>query len=230
MKVAANTKMIERNSKIGKYTTIASLVILGLGLYISFNNTLVSWSFVCLLVGFLLSQIGIYYTNRWGRSPRPDEVISSSLKGLEEKYTVYHYSSAIPHLLVGPAGVWALIPFSQKGTITYDEKKNRWKQAGANWYMKMFAQESLGRPDQEIKTYVADAQKAIDRMLPEGKTLEVKPVLVFTNESVKIDASNAPVDTLKADKLKDFFRQKAKEKPVDMELIRTIQQNLPPGD
>ncbi len=37
MKVVTNTKLIKRNAKIGQYTSIGALVILGVGLYISFK-------------------------------------------------------------------------------------------------------------------------------------------------------------------------------------------------
>ena len=56
MKIVSNNKLIRRNKKIGNYTTIGSLVILGLGLYISFTAQTsdgFTWSLVCLLLGFL---------------------------------------------------------------------------------------------------------------------------------------------------------------------------------
>ena len=37
MKVVTNTKLIKRNAKIGQYTSVGALVILGIGLYISFK-------------------------------------------------------------------------------------------------------------------------------------------------------------------------------------------------
>jgi hypothetical protein len=42
----------------------------------------------CLLLGFLLSQFGIYFGNRWGRNPRPDQVINKNLKGFLEKNNI----------------------------------------------------------------------------------------------------------------------------------------------
>ena len=130
MKIVSNNKLIRRNKKVGNYTTIGSLVILGLGLYLSFANpqdpNLFTYSLVCLLVGFLLSQVGIFFGNRWGRSPRPDELLNSSLKGLDDKYTLYHYITRVSHLLIGPAGIWVLFPYQQQGMITYNPQKMRW--------------------------------------------------------------------------------------------------------
>ena len=230
MKVASNDKLIERNKKIGRYTSVGSLVILGLGMYLSFqttNTNAILLSLVALILGFLLSQVGIFYGNRFGRSPRPDEQLTASLKGLEEKYTLYHYSTSIPHLLVGPAGVWALLPFPQGGTITYDEKKNRWKQKGGNTYLKIFAQESMGRPDLDSKTMSNDNQKLVDQVLQGEQTPRAQAVLVFTNPKAQVDAANAPIPTITVDKLKDFFRKQAKENPYPLEVIRKLQDSLP---
>ncbi len=125
MKIISNTKLIERNAKIAKYTFYASLGILGIGMYLSFKYpddvNMMSWMMVTLIVGFLLSQISIYFQNKFGKKPRPDEMITASLKGMDDKYTLFHYSSPVSHLLVGPAGIWGLIPYDQNGTIVYEK-------------------------------------------------------------------------------------------------------------
>jgi hypothetical protein len=229
MKVVTNQKLIERNKKIGQYTSIGSLVVLLAGLYFSFQNAAssITVAFGALLVGFILSQVGIYFGARWGKSPRPDEVITASLKGLEEKYTLYHYMTAASHLLVGPAGIWILIPYAVKGIITYDEIKKRWKHKGGNFYLRMFAQEGLGRPDMDIENEVLETTKYIQRVTQSNPGLPVQAALVFTNDKITIDAANAPFPTLAASKLKDFFRKKGKDNPVTVETIKNIQSFLP---
>jgi len=234
MKIVSNEKLISRNKKIGQITSIASLVILGGGLYFSLsssNSSLSSYSvsitFGALILGFLLSQVGIFYGNRWGRSPRPDERLIQSLKGLEDKYTFYNYTTSVPQLLVGPSGIWVLIPYPVKGEITYDEKKKRWKQKGGNFYMKFFAQEGLGRPDLDVVSLINDAEKYIAQNLKDFDHPPVQAALIFTNQKITVDANNAPVPTLPAGKLKDFFRKKAKEEPAPVEMIKLLQAALP---
>ncbi len=230
MKIVTNEKLITRNKKIGQITSITSLVVLGIGLYFSFTSTSpysVSITFGALILGFLLSQVGIFYGNRWGRSPRPDERLMASLKGLEDRYTFYNYSTAVPHLLVGPPGIWVLIPYSVRGSVTYDEKKSRWRQRGGNWYLKFFAQEGLGRPDLDALSMINDAEKYIAKNLENFEHPPVQAALVFTNDRTSVDATNAPVPTLPASKLKDFFRKKAKEDPAPIETIRLLQAALP---
>jgi hypothetical protein len=226
MKIVTNNKTIKRNTRIGQIATIASLVILLAGLGMSFQQNLLNYSFIALLLGFIISQLGIFYGNRFGRSPRPDEKLTQSLKGLDDKYTIYHYMTPVSHLLVGPAGVWILLPYQQRGTILFDEKKNRWVQKGGNAYLKIFAQEALGRPDMDVKSGQLDLQNFI-KQRAENLTLPVQAALVFTNPKAEVDAANAPSPTITLEKLKDLIRRKAKEEPVSLEQVRLLQNILP---
>jgi hypothetical protein len=146
MDIITNDRLIQRNARIGQVTSIVGLLVLAGGMFISFTRAeLFLFSLIALVIGFGLSQVGIYFGNRWGRRPRPDEVLDTALKGLDGRYSIYHYSSPTAHLLIGPAGIWVLLPRNQAGEITYDETKKRWRQKGGSIYLKIFAQENLGR-------------------------------------------------------------------------------------
>jgi hypothetical protein len=224
MEIHTNERLIKRNARIGQITSITGLAILAGGMIISFTRPeMFSISLVALLIGFGLSQIGIYFGNRWGRRPRPDEVLDTALKGLDGRYSIYHYTTPTSHLLVGPAGVWVLMPRHQAGTITYDENKNRWRQKGGNLYLKIFAQENLGRPDLEVGSEIHAIASFIEERLGEGKIPEVSAALVMTNEKCVVDADNAPAPTLEEKKLKDFIKKTAKSKPISLDLVKEIQ-------
>lgn len=226
MRIVKDEAKIRRNARIAQITMLAGLAVLAAGMFISFRMPqLFSLSLVALFLGFALSQIGIYFSNRWGRSPRPDELLSQSLKGLDGKYTLYHYTTPVSHLLVGPAGIWVLLPRAQKGTISFS--KGRWRQRGGNLYMKIFAQEGLGRPDIEVQGEIETAQKFLNKQLPEDTKLpEIQAALVFTNPSTVIDIDEdqeTPAATIQSSKLKDMLRKSAKVKPLPMDKIHLIQ-------
>lgn len=231
MNIIINESLVRRNARIAQIAMLGGLIILGGGMYISFRiPEKFNLSLVALLLGFILSQIGIYFTNRWGRRPRPDELLNRALKGLDNKYTIYHYNSPINHLLVGPAGVWVLSPRHQRGTITFS--KGRWRQKGGNLYLKIFAQENLGRPDLEILSEVERVQGFLRKTLSTDDIPQVRAALVFTNEQVKINIGKdveAPAATLPLNKLKPFIRKTAKGKPISMVRAAEIQQLLPQG-
>lgn len=231
MKIASNTKLITRNNKIGRYTTFASLAILGIGLYISFTAPeAFSWSLGALVIGFLLSQVGLTYSSKFGKSPRPDESLTQALKGLEDKFTLYHYESPTNHLLVGPAGVWVLLPYFQAGTIRYNAAKNRWTQKGGNFFLKAFGQENLGRPDTEIQYGINETRKFLEKQLPDTELPEIRAALLFFNEKTELAVEGAPYPAIKADKAKDFFRKRVKDMGIAPDLLAKILAVLPPGE
>ncbi len=233
MKVVTNTKLIKRNAKIGQYTSIGALVVLGIGLFISFKMPAkFIYSLGALLLGFFMSQIGMYYGNRWGRSPRPDELIDKGLKGLGREFTVYHYVTAASHLLVGPAGVWTLMPYYQSGTIVYEKK--RWKSRGGGFlqsYLRLFGQENIGRPEIESETEIEATKRYLTKILPEGSEVPpVKALLLFTSPKAELKVEDAPLPSITPKDLKDFMREKSKEEPIGDLLLDTLLQALPKPD
>jgi hypothetical protein len=229
MKIVTNEKLINRNAKIAKFTFYISLAIFGGGLIASFQKpddpALLTWTMAALILGFTFSQVSIYFQNRFGKKPRPDEHLSDSLKGLDSKFTLYHYRSPLSHLLVGPSGIWGFLPYSQNGTIRFD--KDRWKQKGGSVLMRLFGGESLGRPDLEASATEKEIAKMLFRVFPEQTVLPpIRIALVFTNPTVKIEAEDAPIPTLTAKKLKETVRKYIKTEAIPDETLAQINQYL----
>ncbi len=101
MKIITHPKKIERYHKLGLYTSLASLILLfaAVGLTLTMRPDLTSYSFIAMLGGLILSQVGVYFANRWGKPPRIDDRITQGLKGLDDRYTLYHYRTFSPVLL-----------------------------------------------------------------------------------------------------------------------------------
>lgn len=230
MKIVTNEKLIKRNAKIGQYTSLGALVVLGIGLYLTFKMPdKFVYSLAALLIGFFMSQFGIHYTNRWGRNPRPDDIIDKSLKGLGREFTIFHYVTPVSHLLIGPAGIWTILPYFQGGTVIYAKK--RWRVKGGGFlqsYMRMFGQDNLGRPDLESDAEIDSAKRYLKRMLPEGTEIpEVKAALLFANPKVILQVEEAPISTMTPKDLKDFLRDKIKEKSISELMLSSIRAALP---
>jgi hypothetical protein len=232
MKIIKNEKLIQRNSKLGNYISLGALAILGGGMFISFNRPeWFAYSLVCLVVGYILTQIGMYMGNRWGRSPRPDEKIDAGLKGLHSDFIMYHYVAPAPHLLVGPAGVWVLIPFRQNGKVEFTG--NRWKLSGGGFiqgYMKIFGQESLGKPEVEANAEIASVTKFFEKNLEAHEIPEVKALLIFTSDDLELLAGDSPIPAMKLKQLKEFMRQKTKERGLGQDQLKKITALLSPAE
>ena len=228
MKIIKNEKLIKRNSRIGQWTSMGALGVLAVGMYISFTSPeLFIWAVGALLLGFVLTQIGMYFGNRWGRSPRPDEKLDAGLKGLTKNFSLYHWKSPVSHLLVGPSGIWIIIPYHQRGQVAY--RKDRWRMSGGGFlqgYMRIFGQEGIGRPDLEADSEINSLTKTLSKDF-EDQVPDIKAVLVFTADDVQIDAEDAPIPALPLKKLKDFMRQRAKEKPIFPQELEKVKELLP---
>jgi hypothetical protein len=224
MKIIKNEKLIKRNGTIGTWTSLGALAVLGVGMYISMKRPdLFIYALLALLVGFSMTQIGMYMGNRYGRSPRPDEKLDAGLKGLSGDYTIYHYSSPASHLLVGPAGVWVLMPYHQHGQVTYN--KNRWRMSGGGFmqsYMRIFGQENLGRPDIDVDNETNNVKKQLAKTMDESAIPEINSLIIFTSDDVEINADEAPVPTMKLKQIKEFIRQKAKERKLPSQTITEV--------
>jgi hypothetical protein len=231
MKVIINENVVLRNARIGRYAGIAGLCILAAGMYVSFTQpqqVLLSWG--CLIVGFAAAQLGIYYSNRWGRSPRPYEFITKELKGLDSNYALYLYKTPASHLLVGPAGVWAIFPFYQRGRIVYEN--GRWKQKGGGFvlaYLKIFAQEGLGRPEVQVETEMDALREYLGKKLPAEDIPPLNAALVFTSDQAVIEAENAPYPTIPIGKLKELIKKAAKSEPLSLPKAKAVMDAIEVG-
>ena len=225
MKIVKNEKLYNRNGKFGMVLSLAGMGLLIVAMIIAFFYVdYLVWSFTAMAMGFILSQVGLFMGNRWGRNPNPASQLNTALKGLDDRFAIYHYPHKVgaAHFMISPAGLWALIPKYQKGVITYDEKKKRWNQKGGNLYLKLFGQEGLGRPDIDIEQEVFTLHKYLKKKIDLEEIPEIHAALVFTNEEAYLDADNAPHPTLHANKLKDFMRKKSKEKLLSMPEVERL--------
>jgi hypothetical protein len=229
MKIYQDDKLIKRNKTIGNVLSIASIAILGAGMFLSFSENssdYLPYSFAALILGFLVFQVGNFYMLKWGKSPRPDEQLSQALKGLDSNYSLYHYKTYISHLLVGPAGIFALLPYNQSGFIEYDESRKRWKQRGGNFFLKTFGGESLGRPDLDAKYAVSDLQKLLKKLdLSTGEYVP-QAILVFTNPKAVTKSESSPIPALPSEKVKEYIRKQLKTNNLSPELIAQVKAKL----
>lgn len=231
MYIYTNEAKLKKNKKIAKWTTIAAFAILIAGAVAAFSPKYVTLSFIALIIGFIASQVSISFTSKWGREPSNDAIFNVKLKGLSNNYSIYHYMDPVEHLLVGTAGTFILMPYFQGGEIGWDENKQRWTQKKANFFMKLFGQENLGRPDQECDANLAAVRDYFisrDIDFPEDK---IHPVLVFINPQTTIlENQNFKYDTIPLGKLKATIANYAKEDRLSPEFIDEVTDKLPLDD
>lgn len=220
MKIIADNKLINRNARVSFWAAMLSPILIATSAWIFFNRPEdISWSLGLFIFGFILYQAGLIM-KRWGRGI--DQELNKTLKRLDDSYSLYHFTTPASHLLVGPAGIWILIPRFARGLITFNEKRKRWKLKRNTFFTKIFSVflEGLGRPDVEL---IGEAD-ALDRYLNKHWKHKDNPhidaVLVFMDERTDIQVEGAPISTLKIGKLREFIRNKEQEKKISPKIIK----------
>ena len=218
MKIIIDQKSVRRNTLIGKVLRWSSLGLMLIALIaifsedISTNPNLFTAYFAIMIVGVLLSSLSGYFTTRFGKSPRPDELIDKSLKGLDDRFQIYHYRSSIPHLLSGPAGVWSIIPTFVDGEIIYDEKKGNWIHKRNSILNKLIQKEYFPNPLSEYKHHHKEFEKIISTIINNKKNSELKLLVLLFHKNATISGISEKDNILiiSSEKIKDRFRKMAK--------------------
>ncbi len=209
MQVVANDRHINTRKKIGERAPFVGLVLLGLSTALVFLKPDWLWGTMALVwVGFMISLAGSYLGDRYVGPNAGHRRLPEALKGLDNGYTLLMYKMAAPFVLVEPGGLTVLSLRSQGGLITYEGGK--WQQKQKLSLLRRFAgQESLGHPDRISET---ERQMVIDQLrkaLPEGPTVPVRAMLVFTNPEtvLEVDEETVPVPSMRTAELKRWLRR-----------------------
>jgi hypothetical protein len=210
MRIIRNDKFIKQRASLGRYVSIAGLVVLVAGLLISFSAPeLFYLSFLCLLVGFLCSQIGIYLANRYIRSDRPDEVLQKALKGFDDRYTLYQYTAPAGNVLLTPTNCLVFTVKLQAGSIDYRDGKWHHHTGGLKRFFGWMTQEGLGNPTRDAGTEANALQRYFAKKLP-GVDVPIQPVVVFGSPDAEINAAGTPIPAVHIKKLKEWLRSSGK--------------------
>jgi hypothetical protein len=218
MRIIRNEKFIKQRASLGRYVSIAGLVILVVGLLISFTTPELFYvSFLCLIIGFLCSQVGIYLANRYIRVDRPDEVLQKALKGFDDRYGLYQYTSPAGNVFLTPTNCLVFTVKLQSGSIEYRNGKWRHHVAGLKRFLGWMTQESLGNPTRDVETEISSLHRYLVKKLPD-LDIPIQPVIVFGSPNAEVNAGNAPVPAVHAKKLKEWLRSTGKSGSLTAEM------------
>jgi len=176
---------------------------------------------LALLVGFALSQYGIYLTHRFSRSPRPDEVLDESLKKVARDGRLYHYVLPAPHVLLTKGGPIVFVLKYQIGNIF--ASGDEWKQTGIG-FRRFFGQEGIGNPSRDADKMVAALAGYIREHVPVLDEVPVAVMIVFTTKNIKnLDVADSSIPAMHYTKVRGFMRQKGFGDPLPKEEYEALQ-------
>jgi hypothetical protein len=159
-----------------------------------------------LILGWAISQVGMYLSHRYARSPRPDEVLDEAIKPVARDGRMYHYILPAPHVLLSSAGPIIFVLKFQTGKINADGDK--WTQRGIG-FRRLFGQEGLGNPTKDAEKMIEALAGFIRREAPTVEEVPIGAMIVFTSKNrdeLHVENSNIPARHFS--KVKGFLRQK----------------------
>lgn len=224
MRLVVNHSLVRRNNIASK-----ALIFIGLGsligaLFLSFTRQeMMNLLLILAFGGTLLSQLGINFYNTWGRHPRIDEILDSSLKGFDDRYACFHYLLGTNHALFTPNGVYALVPRFEEGKIYYADGK-WWEDKPRKNILRRGGRNPIARVEANARSEAKALMRTISRALPDRDDIEVRPILVFLHKD-SVVKSNGPLDAVHFKKLKSFMRKRSKDRFLSNEEITRL---IPP--
>ena len=228
METFVNEKKVKIKREIGRWLSLAGLGVLIVGMIVSIRKPELVWvSLLSLAFGFLASTIGAYHANRWLRSPRADEVLTQALKGISNQYHLYHYLLPVPHVLLGPAGLFLFRTYLHEGPIQYDGKK--WKQKFNLLRSLGFSgQDALGDPVRDTEYDVQRFVSWLRKRMPEAEIPPLTPFIVFVRDRAELNVAQTEIPVLTYKQLKREVRNalKARTQLLDEDELYDIEQAM----
>lgn len=176
-------------------------------------------AFGLMLAGGLFSQLGTAIHNRFGRSPRIDQILEDSLKGFDDTYALFHYYLGTHHALFTPAGAFALIPRDEQGEVLFE----------SNQWIHKPSKRKFGRRRKPLKDLERIAaretksmKKALTKKFPNRSEIPVDPLLVFIASDTTVSAEGSPTLAAHRKKLKPYLRRLERWKSFSTEEIHQL--------
>ena len=224
MKIIRDENHIEKMKKRSQQATLVGFLFLIGGFVLVFIDevsNLFLFQLLALLIGWILSQVGIYLAHRYVRSPRPDEILDEAVKPAARQGRMYHFILPAPHVLLTKAGPVVFNLKYQSGDIAADGDK--WKQKGIG-FRRFFGQEGLGKPTREVQTMIENMAGFIRKNAPEVDEVPIGAMIVFTSKNIKnLDVADSTIPAMHFSKVKGFLKDKGKRESIpssDYEAIK----------
>lgn len=204
MKIIRHDAYIAKRRRNSKLIALVGFLLLTGTLFLALNPRLILISYLLMLGGFVLFNIGMQQVGKWSRNPRNDQMIDQHLKALPDRYAIVHYAEVgkrrIEHILVHPGGALALTAKEIDGEIHQRQQRWRRKSAGLRRFF-TFSGPQLGNPSVETDRDVAELERFLESHQLE---VEVEGAIAFVHPAVELHIEEPDYPVLHGDELAGF--------------------------
>lgn len=222
--IIRDDQRIARWRRVSMFVGFGGMVVLVtgfiLGLFFPAEQILL-YQGLALLVGLPMSQVGLYFMNRYARTPRPDQRLDESLnKSVNGR--LYHFILPAPHVLLTEQALFVFALKYQGGKIQVTGDK--WTQK-IFFLRKLFGTENVGNPSYEVEGLVKRLREYIERVQPAfaGKELPIQPVIVFTSNQNDLDLQRSRLPALHHSKVRGYLKQYVPSQPLSKEDVQVLE-------
>lgn len=204
MKIIRHDAFIAKRKRNAKLLALVGFLLLIGTLFVALNPDMILVSYIAMLGGFVIFNIGMQQVGKWSRNPRNDQVIDFRLKSLPDRYTIVHYAPVgdkrLDHVLVHPGGALVLTSKEIDGDI--ELRKGRWRRrSGGLRKFLTFSGPQLGNPDMETE----GAIKALEAHLAANQMeVDVSGAIVFVHPNTELEIEEPEFPVLHGDELPNF--------------------------
>ena len=218
--------LVRRNTLLGRVLSFGGLGVLVIALLLSLARPeMISLVLPVSLVGMLASQFGSVLLTRWSRRDRADLMLDEALKGLDGRYTLCHYLLGIHHVLLGPAGVLALVPRSELGLVQRED--GRWWITGYRRGKLQNKRRELFGIDDEAQAAAKRLRRHLEKLAGEHPEWTVTPVVVFLAEGTRLESEESDPAAIHLKKLKEFVRRMPRRPGPNESEVAKLRETFP---
>lgn len=216
--IVTNTPLVERNSRLGRWITTGSLIVILAPLAITFpalfsgrNEIPTDQLFIlygALILGLVLSNVGGYFLNRWGF--KYYESVGNGLKGTDKKFRLYNYSLPVNNVLLTPYDVTVLLLKNMDGQI-YASPKGWRSNVNLLRFLRWFSTEQLGDPTKELEDQKTKLLEFIHDRLGDTFNPPIEGLIVFTNPRAQVQITNVDLPVVILNSSEDALKNALKK-------------------
>ena len=214
MRLVRNNGYLKNRRRLARMTAFGGFLMLAASVALTFFiPALFIPGYVLLIAGFLTFNVGMQQNTKWGRHPRPDEILVESLRRLNDRFTLIQFPDVgkghPEHVLVYPGGLVVITTREVQGKISVDD--NRWHRTGGRmWALIGISGPQLGNPTADNERDQEALRKILEtHELPGGDAID--GIVTFLNPRAVLDVGSTDLSVVTADGLLNAVRELSSE-------------------
>lgn len=224
MEIIRNDAKIKKYSQAVKIGNVVALIILAMGMLISFqgNPGLIFVQWLALCIGIIVWQVSLNVGWRYSRRPRPDEMLDANLK--TAKGVMYHHVLPARHVLLTRSGPVVLFPIVNDGEISVSGENGDIWRVKKPLFRRFFSQQPrLISPTRDVEQELGQLVGYIKDHAPDLDELPIGAAIVSMNPVAVLDTEESRIPVVKLSDLKKFIRRQT-GKPLPKQEYDTLKQ------